>query len=157
MSTTSFLRRLACCSSAVILAVHAIAAQPPAATLALDPPRTLPGLPVAFNVIITNMGDDPITFGDLMVLEVTTANEKFLAKGIENRTNLNLPDEVVGPCGAGKCFTVPPHSERQLYINYGPALVQNEFFADPPVSERTAGLRDSDGPGHADRFHSHRR
>jgi hypothetical protein len=111
-----------------------VAAQLPLATLTLDPPSTLPGLPVAFIVTVTNPDVVPVTIVDSMTLRVTTAAEAFLAQGVAGRTNLNISTQNLLPCGSGHCLTIPGHGERQIYVNYGPVLGLNEFFADSRLS-----------------------
>jgi hypothetical protein len=118
-------------AAAMLAATAVVAAPSPTATLTLEPPVTLPGLPVAFNVMISNPGDDAITLTDAIALQVETGSDRFLARTIGNgRTAANLPEGTAAPCNGTKCFTVPPHGQRQLYVDYGPELARNEFFAD---------------------------
>src|SRR5438034_8999935 len=82
---------------AAVAAVAGAAQQRPTAVLTLEPATTLPSLPVAFMVTIANPADQPVTIWDVMTLKVTTANGTFAAKGLNGRTNVNLPQDVVDP------------------------------------------------------------
>jgi hypothetical protein len=65
-----------------------------------------------------------------MQLRVTTAAGTFMAMGIDRRDVVGLPTEATTPCYSARCFVVPANAQKQLYVDYGPALAENEFFAD---------------------------
>lgn len=111
-------------------AIISRAQQPPSISLTLEPPTTLPSIPVAFSVVIDNPGDLPVTIWDVMRLRVTTATSDFFAAGVGGRTQVNLPQESLDPCGTAKCLKIAPHSHRQVFVSYRPELTGNEFFED---------------------------
>jgi len=106
------------------------AAQPMSATLRLLPDTTLPGLPTAFLVTVSNPADVPQTIENSMQLAVVSANGRFSAHGMANRTNIGIPSEIMDKCNSVTCATIPPHGSREFYIGYGNSLAGNEFFAD---------------------------
>jgi hypothetical protein len=117
--------------SAALVAATALSGQQlPTAFLSLQPSQVLPGLPVAFLVTISNPNVQPVTLFDAMQLRVTSAAGTFTATGLGGRSVLNLPSDAVTPCGSAKCFVIPGKGQKQLYVDYGPGLADNEFFAD---------------------------
>lgn len=117
--------------SAALLVVTALSGQQlPTALLSLQPAQVLPGLPVAFLVTVSNPNHQPVTLFDAMQLRVTSAAGTFTATGLGGRSVLNLPSDAVTSCGSAKCFVIPGNSQKQLYIDYGPGLAGNEYFAD---------------------------
>ena len=108
----------------------ASASQPMTATLTLLPDSTLPGLPVALVVTIANPADAPQRIGNAIRLSVTGAQGSFYAHGVQSRTTLVIPAQLLERCNSTQCLTVPAHTHRELYINYDASLTGNEFFAD---------------------------
>jgi hypothetical protein len=130
MNVRTSIARTILCSAALLTSIALSAQQLPTALLSLQPSQVLPGLPVAFLVTVTNPNKQPVTLLDAMELRVTSPVGAFTATGIGGHTVLNLPADAMTPCGSTKCFVIPGNSQRQLYIDYGPALAENEFFAD---------------------------
>lgn len=130
MNVRSLMTHTILCSAAILASIALAAQQLPTALLTLQPAQVLPGLPVAFLVTVNNPNKQPVTLLDAMELRVTSAAGTFMATGIGGRSVLNLPPDAVTPCGSPKCFVIPGNSQRQLYIDYGAALAENEFFAD---------------------------
>jgi hypothetical protein len=130
MNARTSIARTILCSAALLTGLTLSAQQIPTAILSLHPSQVLPGLPVAFLVTVNNPNKQPVTLLDAMELLVMSATGTFAATGIGGHTVLNLPTEAMTPCGSTKCFVIPGNSQRQLYIDYGGALAENEFFAD---------------------------
>jgi hypothetical protein len=120
------------------LAVVSVSASPsnlPArVSLVLLPAVTLPGLPVGFLLTITNPSAQPEVVGQFAGLKVTNAAGTFSAIGLRHSPTINLPSDQMEKCNASECLTIPPNGQRQLYIRFGPLLVENEFFTDPRLS-----------------------
>ena len=116
---------------AVLFTTAALGQQPLTASLSLLPATTLPGLPVAFLILVSNSSDVPQTVVDGMALRVIPASgESFNATGVAGRTQLSLPHDAVADCGSVHCITVPAGGQKQIYVNYELTLADNEFFAD---------------------------
>ncbi len=118
------------CAAALLAGIALNAQQLPTALLSLQPSQVLPGLPVAFLVTVNNPNKQPVTLFDAMELRVTSAPGTFTATGLGGRGVLNLPSDAVTPCGSAKCFVIPGNTQKQLYVDYGAGLAENEFFAD---------------------------
>jgi hypothetical protein len=103
-------------------------------TLTLLPSSTLPGLPVGFLLTIANPSPQPQTLSDFIRLKVSTPTGTFSAGGLRRETTLHLPGDQLEKCSFMSCLTIPGNGERQLYVRFGPMLVQNEFFADRRLS-----------------------
>lgn len=119
------------------LAAPAFAQLTVTTSLELQPATTIPELPVAFLVTITNPTSRPVVLANAMSLRVTPSNgDGFLAAGIGGRTVVNLPRQATTGCGGSEqCVSIPPSGQLQLYINYGPTLDGNEFFSDRRLSQ----------------------
>ncbi|HKS24941.1 MAG TPA: hypothetical protein VJZ76_19250 [Thermoanaerobaculia bacterium] len=118
------------------LAPASAANQPVTATLELVPATTLPGTPVAFMVAAYNPNDSVHTLWDFARLTVTTPTSTFDANGLLNgRSFIAIPPEQMDRCSGVACLQLPAHGQRQLYIDIGPTLAGNEFFADHRLSE----------------------
>jgi hypothetical protein len=104
------------------------AQQLPSAILSVDPPGTLPGLPAAFLVTVNNPNDQAVTLEGGMSLRVTLTTGTFLAKDLRGDTVINIPDPAFGNCNAATCMSIAAHGQRQIYVHYGPALIQNGFL-----------------------------
>ena len=73
---------------------------------------------------------------DAMVVHVTTVGGvTFNAAGVAGRTQLNLPQDAVEDCGSGHCVTIPAGRHKQIYVNYGPLLADNEVFSDERLAK----------------------
>ncbi|HEY2090776.1 MAG TPA: hypothetical protein VGJ81_02720 [Thermoanaerobaculia bacterium] len=118
------------CAAALFTGITLSAQQLPTALLSLNPSQVLPGLPVAFLVTVNNPNKQPVTLLDAMELQVASAAGTFMATGIGGRSGVTLPPDAVTPCGSAKCFVIPGNGQKQLYVDYGGALAENEFFAD---------------------------
>jgi hypothetical protein len=110
------------------------AQQLPSAILSVDPPATLPGLPAAFLVTVSNPDDQAVTLEGGMSLRVSSITGTFLAEDLHGDTVINVPDPAFASCNAATCMTIAAHGQRQIYVDYGPALLQNGFFADPRLA-----------------------
>jgi hypothetical protein len=118
----------------VSISAAAAADQPPHVSLRLLPAMTLPGLPVGFLITIDNPYPHPAVIVDGVRLKVTNAAGTFDAVRVGNKTTATLPADQMEKCNSMHCLTVPPNGQRQLYIRFGPWLVENEFFADRRLS-----------------------
>jgi hypothetical protein len=103
-------------------------------SLTLLPASTLPGLPVGFLLAITNPSAKPVVIADFASLKVTTSAGTFDAIGLGRSPSINLPSAQMAACYSSHCLTVPANGQRQLYLRFGPLLVENEFFADRRLS-----------------------
>lgn len=130
MNVRTLMTRMIFSSAALLASIAVNAQQLPTVLLSLHPSQVLPGLPVAFLVTINNPNKQPVTLLDAMELQVTSAAGAFRAAGISGRSGVNLPPDAVTSCGSAKCFVVPGNGQKQLYVDYGAALAENEFFAD---------------------------
>lgn len=119
----------------ILAASAALADVPPRVALTLLPTSTLPGLPVGFLLTITSSSAQPQIVFNSAQLKVTTATSTFNAVGLQQKTTLTLPSDQLDKCGITECLTIPPNSARQVYIRFGPLLVENEFFADRRLSQ----------------------
>lgn len=113
----------------------ALAADPPVrVSLTLLPASNLPGLPVGFLLTIANPSPKPATIMDYASLKVTTAAETFDAVDVARSKSINLPPTQMETCYSAHCLTVPANGQRQLYLGFGPLLIENYFFADRRLS-----------------------
>jgi hypothetical protein len=112
----------------------AAANPPPRVTLALLPATILPGLPAGFLLTVTNPSAQPVVVADFAGLKVATSSGAFSAVGLDGRQTIHLPSEQMAKCNSAHCLTVPANAQRQLYLRFGPALVENEFFSDRRLS-----------------------
>ncbi len=119
---------------AVISARASASDLPPRVNLVLLPGVTLPGLPVGFLLTITNPSPQPKVVGQFASLKITNTEGTFNALGLRHSPNINLPLDQMEKCNAAECLTIPPNGQRELYLRFGPLLVENEFFADPRLS-----------------------
>src|SRR5207253_468923 len=82
-------------AAALILssAIGAFAESPTAsAALRLAPPIVLPGLPSAFVLTIKNTSGQPLRLFDGVVVNVSGGSGTFEAKGVNDRTQFELPE-----------------------------------------------------------------
>jgi hypothetical protein len=96
-------------------------------TLTLDPPVTLPGMPVGFHIVFTNRSDQPVTIPGSLMLRVEPENgEPFFSRcGLESHA-----------CGYADGFDrrVNPGESRTLDLPVDYALAGPEFFYDTRLS-----------------------
>lgn len=105
----------------------AAGAPPPIATLDVLPDSTLPGLPVAFVVTLTNPASTVQRVTETLRLQVQTRDTTFFAHGIvPTETQLGMPREQTTDCHSLRCVTLQPHEQRQVYIDFP----ENGFFFD---------------------------
>jgi len=119
---------------AIVTASASAADPPPHVSLKLLPATTLPGLPVGFLLTITNPYSHPAVIVDGVRLKVTNPAGTFEALNPGNKTTASLPADQMEKCNGMHCVTVPANGQRQLYIRFGPWLVENEFFSDRRLS-----------------------
>jgi hypothetical protein len=108
--------------------------EPPRVSLTLLPDTILPGLPAGFLLTITNLSARPEVIAQAASLKVTGPSGTFNALGLRGSPMINLPSDQMEKCNSAECFTLPPNGQRQLYLRFGPLLVENEFFADRRLS-----------------------
>jgi hypothetical protein len=131
-----FIRRILinCLTFTLISATVLAADLPPRAALTLLPATTLPGLPVGFLLTISNPSAQPKVIADVARLNVTTAGGTVHAHGLRGEGTVHLPSDQLETCNITHCLSIPPNGQRQLYISFGPLLVENEFFVDRRLS-----------------------
>src|SRR5260370_4313017 len=117
------------------LAVGARASSPVSATLTVTPPTVLPGLPSAFLITLTNASNQQQTVFNAVPLTAAAGGATLQITGVNGETGLTLPSDQLERCADdNRCLTVPPLGQRELYIDFEPSLIGNEFFFDRRLS-----------------------
>lgn len=106
----------------------------PTATLTLLPATVLPGLPVAMLISISNPTDQTKLVTSAIRLRVTREHDQFDAIAVGATPFAQLPADQLQKCNAGLCLALPPGAQREVYVRFGPWLVENTFFADRRLS-----------------------
>jgi len=107
-------------------------------TLAASPTQLLPGTPAAFIVTMKNSTALPVTVMNSIRLLGSRGGNVFVATTAPGRDVATLPADQTAKSDDMRCITIDPGSTRQLYLDFGQALVENEFFFDPQLSQSGA-------------------